>query len=212
MKKKKPIGYTNEQTQSMKTLVERTQKDAGDYVGSGTVTQAPKKKKMKRMMDGGMAGMADKMGRKLSGQAMGPDRNLDGMKRTMPMPMPKTDGMKRTMPMPMPRPKVGRPGGPATIPDMRTPPRTPPVGMPMTSSQTGSVAGVSPTTSRMISGGSAPGEMMQRQVMRKGGAVKSKQMRGGGLARKGVGMALAKGGMVKANGCAKRGKTRGKMV
>ena len=37
-------------------------------------------------------------------------------------------------------------------------------------------------------------------------------MRGGGLAKKGVGQAMAKGGMVKANGCAKRGKTRGKMV
>ena len=37
-------------------------------------------------------------------------------------------------------------------------------------------------------------------------------MRGGGLARKGVGQALAKGGLVKANGCAQRGKTRGKIV
>jgi hypothetical protein len=48
---------------------------------------------------------------------------------------------------------------------------------------------------------------------RKGGAVKSKKMRGGGLARKGVGMALAKGGLAKrAGGCAKRGVGRGKMV
>ena len=39
-----------------------------------------------------------------------------------------------------------------------------------------------------------------------------KKMRGGGLARKGVGMALAKGGLAKANGCVMRGKTRGKMV
>jgi hypothetical protein len=37
-------------------------------------------------------------------------------------------------------------------------------------------------------------------------------MKGGGLARKGVGMALAKGGLVKANGCAQRGKSKGKMV
>jgi hypothetical protein len=37
-------------------------------------------------------------------------------------------------------------------------------------------------------------------------------MKGGGLARKGVGQALAKGGLVKANGCAARGKTKGKMV
>jgi len=49
---------------------------------------------------------------------------------------------------------------------------------------------------------------------RKGGAVKAKKnMRGGGLARKGVGMALAKGGLAKrAGGCAKRGVGRGKMV
>jgi len=37
-------------------------------------------------------------------------------------------------------------------------------------------------------------------------------MKGGGLARKGVGMALAKGGLVKANGCAQRGKSKGKIV
>jgi hypothetical protein len=37
-------------------------------------------------------------------------------------------------------------------------------------------------------------------------------MKGGGLARKGVGQALAKGGLVKANGCAARGKTKGRMV
>lgn len=48
--------------------------------------------------------------------------------------------------------------------------------------------------------------------MIRGGMDRGGMMRGGGLARKGVGMALAKGGMVKANGCAKRGKTRGKMM
>lgn len=38
-------------------------------------------------------------------------------------------------------------------------------------------------------------------------------MRGGGLARKGVGMALAKGGLARrAGGCAKRGVGKGKMV
>jgi hypothetical protein len=37
-------------------------------------------------------------------------------------------------------------------------------------------------------------------------------MKGGGLARKGVGMALAKGGLVNANGCAQRGKTKGRMM
>jgi len=38
-------------------------------------------------------------------------------------------------------------------------------------------------------------------------------MRGGGLARKGVGMALAKGGLARrAGGCAKRGVGRGKVI
>lgn len=44
------------------------------------------------------------------------------------------------------------------------------------------------------------------------GTPRKLAMKGGGLARKGVGMALAKGGLAKANGCAKRGKTRGKMM
>jgi len=48
------------------------------------------------------------------------------------------------------------------------------------------------------------------KTMKKGGAVKSKKMRGGGLARKGVGMALAKGGMVRGAGCAKRGVKKAK--
>ena len=42
--------------------------------------------------------------------------------------------------------------------------------------------------------------------------MKKKAMKGGGLARKGVGMALKAGGMVRACGVAKRGKTKGKMV
>jgi hypothetical protein len=44
------------------------------------------------------------------------------------------------------------------------------------------------------------------------GMPKKSGMKGGGLARKGVGQALAKGGLVKANGCAQRGKTKGRMV
>lgn len=62
MDKKKPIGYTKEQTKSMKALIERTQEKAGDYVGSGTVTTVPKKKKKmpekmpeKKMRGGGLA-------------------------------------------------------------------------------------------------------------------------------------------------------------
>jgi hypothetical protein len=67
-------------------------------------------------------------------------------------------------------------------------------------------------------GAAAPGGMDAMKPvpmvgMKKGGAVKSKKMRGGGLARKGVGMALAAGGLAKrAGGCAKRGIGRGKIT
>lgn len=39
-----------------------------------------------------------------------------------------------------------------------------------------------------------------------------KKMRGGGLARKGVGMALASGGLVKGAGCAQRGVKKARNV
>jgi hypothetical protein len=166
-----------------------------------------KKKPHKRMQMGGMAKMDDAAGRAMM-------KGLRGSRvASMPMkPMPSKGGTSMMQGL------IGGRGVPATKGDMvgsmpvAPPSSKPTVAMPMTSSQTGSVAGVAPTTSRVIGGGSAPGGMMQRQVMRKGGKVQGKKMRGGGLARKGVGMALAKGGMVKANGCAKRGKTRGKMV
>ena len=125
--KKKPIGYGKKDRDEMKALIERTEPKSGDYVGSGTVTEEPKKKKkMKRMQMGGMAGTVP----------MVMPANLDALRR-------------RNMAAPMPR-----------------------LGM-----------------------------MADRRMMR-----------GGGLARKGVGMAMAKGGLVKANGCAQRGKTKGKMV
>jgi hypothetical protein len=47
-------------------------------------------------------------------------------------------------------------------------------------------------------------------MMKKMMIAKTKKMRGGGLARKGVGMALAKGGMVRGAGCAKRGVKKAK--
>ena len=65
--------------------------------------------------------------------------------------------------------------------------------------------------------GVSAGEVMPlRRAMRGGGLARKgvgMALRGGGLARKGVGMALAKGGLAKrAGGCAKRGVGRGKMV
>lgn len=52
-KKKKPIGYTASDRKSMKQLIERTQPNVGDYVGSGTVTV---KKPAKKMAKGGIVG------------------------------------------------------------------------------------------------------------------------------------------------------------
>lgn len=215
MTKKKPIGYTKQQTQSMKTLVERTQKDAGDYVGSGTVTEMPKKKKMKRMMDGGMASMADE--RMLNG----------GMKRKMPMPMPprKKAGDEpryETMPIDMPKKRI-----PPEVMDR--------IGRGVETAK----QAIADRMGRAMPNGADMMDRVGRGVATAKQAIKDRMgrampipkvskpggpaiipdtrtprpgMRGGGLARKGVGMALAKGGMVKANGCAKRGKTRGKMM
>ena len=55
---------------------------------------------------------------------------------------------------------------------------------------------------------------MTRPGMATGTAMPLRRaMRGGGLARKGVGMALAKGGLARrAGGCAKRGVGRGKIM
>lgn len=159
MDKKKPIGYTKEETSSMKKLIERTEPKSGDYVGSGTVTEMPKKKKkMKRMMDGGMAGRSA-----MHGRGRGP--------MTRPgFPVRGGGGVP-----------VQGPGGTEVRPEQ------PETKMPY---------------------GMMRGRMMPRRDM----LSRAGLMKGGGLARKGVGMALAKGGLVKANGCAQRGKTKGKMV
>lgn len=149
--KKKPIGYTAEQTKSMKKLIERTEPKSGDYVGSGTVTEVPKKKKPKRMMDGGRVVM----------------------------------------------------------------------GVPMTPSSRGNIRRKAGQAGGMIGRAIAPGQMPGAMPVRTAGglgtmasqsAMRKAMMRGGGLARKGVGQALAAGGAVRACGVAKRGKTKGKMV
>lgn len=155
---KKPIGYSKKDRDEMKTLIERTEPKSGDYVGSGTVTTVPKKKKMKRMQMGGMAM---------------PTRG------TMP-------NERGAMPI---RGGGGVPlQGPGGV--MVEPPRT-------------------ETKPRPASPGPIRGMMRDRMAAM---MTRKRGMKGGGLARKGVGMALAKGGLVNANGCAARGKTKGKMV
>ena len=154
MDKKKPIGYGKKDRDEMKALIERTEPKSGDYVGSGTVTEVPKKKnKMKRMQMGGMAGRAAMYGR-----GRGP---MSDMMTRPGFPVRGGGGV----------PMQG-PGGMMVLPERPVP--------------------------KDLRG------MMRNRMMA--------GMKGGGLARKGIGMALANGGLVKANGCAQRGKTKGKMV
>jgi hypothetical protein len=75
-----------------------------------------------------------------------------------------------------------------------------------------------------VGGVAAPAASARRPMARPGTMVRPgvpagmpmptrRAMRGGGLARKGVGMALAKGGLARrAGGCAKRGVGKGKVI
>ncbi len=189
MHKKKPIGYSKKDTSEMKALIERTQEKAGDYVGSGTVTTVPKKKKkMKRMMDGGMANAM--MQRGTQPNERGP---IKGAPDYTTMPIRGPGGRVRGgggVP-------VQGPGG-VVVPPMR------PEGKKIPGQIRDRLMGM---MGRAGKGTEYPGmPKMGGMMARKAG------MKGGGLARKGVGMALAKGGLVKANGCAQRGKSKGKMV
>lgn len=169
----------------MKALIERTQEKAGDYVGSGTVTTVPKKKKkMKRMMDGGMTRAAP------YGRGKGP--MSDALSNAMPV---RGGGGV---------PVQGRDG--VVVPPMR------PEGKKIPGEMRNRLMGM---MSRPGKGSEYPGMpkmggVIRDKIMDKIGMKRT--MKGGGLARKGVGMALAKGGLVKANGCAQRGKSKGKMV
>jgi len=300
MNKKKPIGYSKKDTSEMKALIERTAPKSGDYVGSGTVTTVPKKKKkMKRMMDGGMANA-------MSGRMMNPALAAS-MQPTSPRgtgtndggPAPSSMGGLGTVKTPV-RGTGTNDGGPApsstgSLGAVKTPVRGPaqslppgavrgpdggirlegkpgPVRGPAQSLPPGAVRGPDGgirlegkpgpvrgpgmgggmgapdyTTMPIRGGGGVPVQgpggvvippsrpkgpkrpgfgkifpkMRQRLEERMGrsgkgaeypGMPKKRGMKGGGLARKGVGMALAKGGLVKANGCAQRGKTKGRMV
>jgi hypothetical protein len=167
-----------------------------------------KKKSHKRMQMGGMAKMDDAAGRAMM-------KDLRGS-RGEPMSMKSMASKGRASMM------QGLPGGRGAPVVKKAPIMTTTAPVANTAVISGApTSGITPvsTTTLPIAGrgAAAPGntDAMKASLMtgmKKGGAVKSKKMRGGGLARKGVGMALAKGGMVKANGCAQRGKTRGKMV
>lgn len=95
------------------------------------------------------------------------------------------------------------------------------MGVPMTPSSRGNIRRKVGQAGGMIGRAIAPGQMPGAMPVRTAGglgtmasqsAMRKTMMRGGGLARKGVGQALAAGGAVRACGVAKRGKTKGKMV
>ena len=152
------------------------------------------RKSHKRMQDGGIASFG------------GMPASLDqrpGMYRPIGRPGRGNEGMYR----PIGRPGRGGAMGIQTGGGMTSDANSTPMG------RGGSIGGA---TSYQAGGGmtSDADSVPMGRGFRKGGAVKAKKnMRGGGLARKGVGMALAKGGLAKrAGGCAKRGVGRGKMV
>ena len=209
--KKKGVGYSAEDRKSMKVLIERTQPDAGDYVGSGTVTKVPKK--VKRMSDGGEVAVGSaKMhhsGRK-GGNAVKHDRGemREGMMAR------RDEMMKRIEERRAMRGKMReerreemmkrRESRPAIAPEQRDA---------MRAQMMQKMQGIGNRVRERISG-AIPKIGAGPQMTQPGFPVPAPKpaMRGGGLARKGVGMALAKGGLAKANGCVMRGKTRGKMV
>lgn len=184
MDKKKPIGYTKEQTTSMKNLIERTQEKAGDYVGSGTVTMVPKKKKkMKRMQMGGKV-----MNPALAASMYGTSPRGSGPNDGGPAPTAGSVGAVKT---PVRGPAMPVRGGGGVPLQGR--------GGALMQPRPGMVKG--PGGMRFEGKpGPVRGPAMPYGGM--GGPVKTglgrTAMRGGGLARKGVGMALAKGGIVKA--------------
>lgn len=184
--KKKPIGYTKEQTSSMKKLFERVDPKAGDYVGGGTVTEVKNKKKMKRMQMGGMAMMdrSSRFGRGPMGRmerpakpGMGGDKMIQGSRGVSNSP-------GRISPY---YAKIRAKASPIT--QAKTSPITQAKASPITQIESKTLTGMRPDP---VTG------MMPTPVPRVGETVPRRTLKGGGLARKGVGMALAKGGIVKA--------------
>lgn len=235
--KKKPIGYTKEQTSSMRKLFERVDPKVGDYVGGGTVTKT--KKKVKRMQVGGLTpavrGNVSRnpdLGISISGGKYGGDPSVKPPPGDPRPPRLRGEGTIPHPQMPPVRPINGggtitravvhgpsaaaglNPDGSVnqnTPKDYRYPRRDPSGGFRRGGMGNGRVqrpgvpppvyglpydgpGGTSPAIGRPGFVSKTPGGpaiIPDRRTPRAG-------MKGGGLARKGVGMALAKGGIVKA--------------
>lgn len=264
MDKKKPIGYGKKDRDEMKALIERTEPKSGDYVGSGTVTEVPKKKKMKRMADGGMAGSNPYIptgydpskgqqftvpsGGGPAADPYGKGSERPGMKPPFPgrgMDKPVNPGMLnkyQQMKGRFPSFSWGN-TAPTTRGDFRSlmdrfrDYRGEQNDAERAARMAGKIGnrynkissrfpGYKPTTEGPVDTKDelrtymrglgdyrrANPDIRPAKPQRPAPDVTTQTKRGGGLARKGVGQALARGGLVKANGCATRGKTKGKIV
>jgi len=201
---KKPIGYGKKDRDEMKALIERTEPKSGDYVGSGTVTTVPKKKKkMKRMMDGGVA-MPTRGTMPNERGAMPVRRRMRGFERSDANRAMRDEMMKKRVMSKYDRMSSRFPGYKpelASPVDTRDELKSYKMGLRDYRKANPDVRPVKPMRPGTIAPPVVPVIPPNQPAMR-----------GGGLARKGVGMALAKGGLVKANGCATRGKTKGRMI
>ena len=195
----------------------------GKYMGGPAEEKAEKKKKSKgkRMAFGGLGGtntnepagprgFGGSSNGGVSGGMNGGGRGYGG-----PAGGVRTGtqtGTEARNPVARPEPGLGRRGrGMGQPPAMRPSvmPKAPmPAAMPMPTQR----PGLSFNYDTPMPEGMAPGNYMRNPTQKPAGAVTRGGMRGGGLAKKGVGQALAKGGLVKGAGCASRGVKKPRMV
>lgn len=150
-------------------------------------------------VSGGIRGGGQGRGGPAGGVTTGTTTGTSATNRPAPRPMPgrPAPAAPAMRPPKMDRPK--RPATPAIMPEVEeyTPPEVPDEVLPAPPRRAPlAYENMGPMFKRQESGTNWPGQ---------GRGNFGRPMRGGGLAKKGVGQALAKGGLVKGAGCAKRG-------
>lgn len=192
---------------------ERKEYKGGKYMG-GPAEEKAEKKKGKRMFMGGSAvrdgvsNYGNQMGPAPRGGAAMPTANLPDMgirdRRQKPpvmRPLPYKPGVTKPEVMPAAQ-SAGVPANAVTNP-------VPSTGKGAPGLDSLYAAG---SRAQKFLGGSAPIIGAPAPIMEQRAVVPAPAMRGGGLARKGVGQALAKGGLVRGAGCAQRGVKKPRMV
>lgn len=170
---------------------ERKEFKGGKYMGGPAEEKAEKKKKGKRMAMGGTAD-GDGVAR-LGAGATRP--GMQNMRFDKGVNVPGRGIGQNEPPTPSPRPAVPLPTSPIAGGIAAKPPA--PGRMPMPGTK------VAPSGGGVMNRNLGLGLNAPRPVPTRTNAGLG--LRGGGLAKKGVGQALAKGGLVKGAGCAKRG-------